>query len=228
MHVHVHNRQRSHWPALLLVAVALLAGAGCGAREGSDAVAAPVTAPADGTGSRAARSYTTEQFAVPLTVTVDPRFDPHPAIDSPNLLSFDAATGDEEKVRFLVPTVTYVPGSSTPEEPPADFLAYLHAQVPNGLRLSEETSTVVGGRPATLLTGTSEPGGSYDGSLGCQTPDTDPGECFGVQPEFALRLAVVPLDSGDTLLIWARRYSDHDDPENVRAFEAMLQTVRFR
>jgi hypothetical protein len=163
-----------------------------------------------------------------LTVTVDPRLDPHPTIDSPHLLSFDAATGDEEKVRFLVPTVTYVPGSPTPGEPPADFLAYLHAQVPNGFRLTEETSTVVGGRPATLLTGTSEPGGSYDGSLGCQTPDTDPAECFGVQPEFALRLAVVPLDSGDTLLIWARRYADHDDPEYVRAFEAMLQTVRFR
>ncbi len=59
---------------------------------------------------------------VPLTVTVDAALKSPPNLDSPNLLSWDAASNVDNSVRFLVPVVLYRPGSSTPEAPPKDYL----------------------------------------------------------------------------------------------------------
>jgi hypothetical protein len=50
-----------------------------------------------------------------------------------------------------------------------------------------------------------------------------------VQPEYVLRLAVVSQDTGEPpLLVWARRYVGDEETQFFAAFEAMLQSVRFR
>ena len=242
--MHVHAQDRPRLPSIfrrraaVLATLAGLAAGGCGVDSGSssrtadaEATAAPADAGPDGPSAAppVGRGYDSAQFSVPLNVAIDPPLDRDPTIDSPNLLSFDAEEGDELKVRFLVPTVTYAPGTTSPVPVPTDFVTYLHQQASNGLVLTEETKTETDGRSTTVLTATSEPGGSYDGSLGCQSPDTAPADCFGVQPEYVLRLAVVSQDPGEPpLLVWARHYAGHDVPEFFEAFEAMLQSVRFR
>ena len=68
-----------------------------------------------------------------------------------------------------------------------------------------------------------------DGVLGCQKPGLAAGDCFGLQPDLTLRIAVVDV-SGKTLLIWERTAesaSDADKAANVQTFEDMLATVRF-
>jgi hypothetical protein len=210
----------------MLPVAALVALAGCG------------TAPASGTTpvastSEGAAAYSTSQFAVPLTVSVGSELDgPSPAADTAHLLYWNGTAGGT-KVRFLVPAVTYPPGTAQPMPPPEDFSAYLHAEEQHGLELTDETTRTVGGRPATVLTASAQDAaeGFYDGSLGCVAAETspdDPDGCFGTQPDLHLRLAVVDL--GDTtLLAWAR--TDAGDPDAATfyaEFERMLDSVRFR
>jgi len=154
-----------------------------------------------------------------------------PQEDSAHLLYWSAEV-DDSRVRFLIPVVTYLPGTNSPVDSPADFVSYLHSQP--GFQLRDEASTEVGGRPATLMTATSQPGpagGYYDGSLGCVSRNAaidDPVGCFGLQPERELRLAVVDLGD-ETLLAWARIDRDSPDaPELYRNFEALLTSVHFR
>jgi hypothetical protein len=218
-------------PRILLTvpAAALVALAGCGS-----ASEAGGTSPAAASSiETAAGEYSTAQFAVPMTVSVGTELDgPSPALDSDHLLYWDGTAGGT-KIRFLLPAVTYAPGTGQPMSPPADFLGYLHAQEQHGLELSEETTRTVGGRPATLLTATSQaaPEGSYDGSLGCVTAETsldDADGCFGVQPDLELRLAVVDL-GGRTLLAWARTSAGDPGAAAFYAdFEQMLDSIRLR
>jgi hypothetical protein len=206
---------------------ALLALAGCGAAPASGG-----TSPAAASSSEAAEAYSTSQFAVPLTVSVGTELDgPSPAADTAHLLVWDG-TADGTKVRFLLPAVTYPPGTAQPMAPPEDFLAYLHEQEQHGLELTDATPWTVGGRPATVLTAASRdaPEGFYNGSLGCVAAGTsrdDADACFGVQPDLELRLAVVDL--GDTtLLAWARTNAGDPDAAAFYAeFEHMLDSVRF-
>jgi hypothetical protein len=70
--------------------------------------------------------------------------------------------------------------------------------------------------------------GFLSGSVGCiervSDKHTDP--CYGIQPDYYLRLAVI--DVGDTtLLAWARSQGV-PDKEFHAMFERMLQSVRFR
>jgi hypothetical protein len=225
----------------LLVTVVLAALTGCGsdasssggssstASASSSSPSAQSSAPAEPSGPE---SYSTESFVVPMTVTVDTWLTTAaPQDDSPHLLYW-AAKVDDSRVRFLVPVVTYAPGTDQQIDPPADFVAYLHSQ-PN-FQLKDETSTVVDGRPATLMTATSAPApaqGYYDGSLGCVSREAaldDPVGCFGVQPDIELRLAVIDLGD-ETLLAWARIERDSPDaPELYQDFETMLASVHFR
>jgi hypothetical protein len=213
-----------------LCGLALLAVSGCGGSEDSTSTTAS-TAPA---APAAGQTYSSKAFVVPLTVTVDAALKSPPNPDSPNLLSWDAASSEENKVRFLVPVVVYPPGSSTPEAPPKDYLTYLQGQTKDGAEITEETEITVDGRPATLMNLTrtidaSHPEGFLDGSLGCPERNADrEGEgCFGPQPDLRLRLAVV--DMGDTtLLAWARMNEANLDPAFVDMFEQMLASVRFR
>jgi hypothetical protein len=212
---------RAH--AVAVVAVAVLAVTACG---GDDDDAEP----ASSTSSSSAAEYSSEAFAIPLTVTVDPALSSPPA-DSPNLLSWDAAAADADgqAVRFLVPVDLYPPGSLTPEAPPEDFVAYLQGPVAERAQISGVTSTTIDDRPATLMTLTNDdrPESDLHGALGCPEPGADQGEgCFGIQPDLVLRLAVVDVD-GTTLLAWARMNKDAPDDAFETMFEEMLATVRF-
>jgi hypothetical protein len=170
---------------------------------------------------------------LPLTVTVDPALKSPPNPDSRNLLSWDAAAADDEKVRFLVPVVVYRPGSSHAIAPPKDYLGYLQSQTKDRVVFRNVTKTTVDGYPATLLIATSttdqsHPQGHMDGSLGCPARDAAQDEgCFGIQPDLRVRLAVVNV-RGTTLLAWARTDKTNPDEEFFRKFERMITSVRFR
>ena len=212
-----------------LCALTLLAVAGCG--HGAKP-SAPATTSATPGSSAATQTYSSKALVVRLTVTVDAGLKSPPNPDSPNLLSWDAAASDENKVRFLVPVELYRPGTSTPVAPPKDYLTYLQGQAKDGAELSKVTKTTVDGHPATLMNLTStvdasHPDGFLDGSLGCPERGADQAEgCFGPQPDLLLRLAVI--DVGDTtLLAWARMNKNNPDQAFVAMFEQMLSSVRF-
>jgi hypothetical protein len=215
---------------ITLCGLTLLAVSGCG--KGTK-TSAPATTSATPASSAATQTYSSKALVVPLTVTVDAglKFPPNP--DSPNLLSWDAAASEENKVRFLVPVELYRPGSSTPVAPPKDYLIYLQGQTKDGAELSQVTKITVDGHPATLMNLTrtidaSHPEGFLDGSLGCPERGADQAEgCFGPQPDLLLRLAVI--DVGDTtLLAWARINKNNPDQAFIAMFEQMLSSVRFR
>ena len=215
---------------ITVCALTLLAVSGCG---NGGTTSAPTTTSATPVSSAATQTYSSKVLVVPLTVTVDAGLKSPPNADSPNLLSWDAAASEENKVRFLVPVELYRPGSSTPVAPPKDYLTYLQGQTEDGAELSKVTKITVDGHPATLmyLTRTidaNHPEGFLDGSLGCPERGADQAEgCFGPQPDLLLRLAVI--DVGDTtLLAWARMNKNSPDQAFVAMFEQMLSSVRFR
>ena len=185
--------------AASLSAFTLLVMAGCSS-------AASTSAPAKASpSSPAGQTYASKAFVVPLTVTVDASLKSPPDPDSRNLLSWDAAHDPSGKVRFLVPVNLYRPGSSAPEAPPKDYLAYLQELTIYGVKYSDVTKITVDGHPATLMSVTStNDSGLLDGSLGCPTVGADQGEgCFGFQPDLSIRIAVIPVGNS-TLLAWAR------------------------
>ena len=208
--------------AACLSALTLLVMAGC---SSSASTSGPATAsPSSPTG----QTYASKAFVVPLAVTVDGSLKSPPNPDSRNLLSWDAADGSGNKVRFLVPVNLYRPGSSAPEAPPKDYLTYLQGLTSDGVKLSNVTKVTVDGHPATLMSATSTDGsGSLDGSLGCPKVGADQAEgCFGVQPDLSLRIAVIPVGNS-TLLAWARTSNPNPDEAFFAMFETMLNSVRF-
>ena len=69
---------------------------------------------------------------------------------------------------------------------------------------------------------------SLDGALGCPVAGADAADgCFGLQPEYVLRLAVMNV-AGEPLLIWARTDAESPDAAFLASFEVMLRTVDFR
>jgi hypothetical protein len=216
---------------VILCAVALVAISGCGG--GGDRTSSPSTTATTLAASAGSQAYSSKAFVVPLTVTVDAGLKSPPNPDSPNLLSWDAASDATNAVRFLVPVELYRPGSSTPEAPPKDYLTYLQGQTKEGVEFSKATKITVDGHPATLMNVTrtidaSHPEGFLDGSLGCPKRGADQAEgCFGIQPDIIARLAVIDLGN-TTLLTWARMNKDNPDPAFVAMFEHMLTAVRFR
>jgi len=209
------------------VAAAALALTACGAAAGTSGGTQQdhAASPSSPTG----QTYASKAFVVPLTVTVDASLKSPPNPDSRNLLSWDAAHDSSGKVRFLVPVNLYRPGSSTPEAPPRDYLAYLQGFTSQGVKYSDVTKITVDGHPATLMSVTSTGARNLDGSLGCPTVGADQGEgCFGFQPDLSTRIAVIPVGNS-TLLAWARTSKDSPDTAAFFAmFETMLKSVRFR
>jgi hypothetical protein len=217
--------------AVILCAVALAAASGCG--DDGDPTTSELTPSTISTSSPGGQSYASKAFVLPLTVTVDPVLKSPPDPDSRNLLSWDAATSDDNKVRFLVPVELYRPGSSTPEAPPEDYLTYLRGFTQAKAEISEVEKTTIDGHPATLMNLTwnpdaGHPEGYFDGALGCPAASAEQSEgCYGPQPDLMLRLAVV--DVGDTtLLAWARTSRYDLDQSFAATFERMLTTVQFR
>jgi hypothetical protein len=209
------------------VAAAALALTACGAAAGTSGGTQKdhAASPSSPTG----QTYASKAFIVPLTVTVDASLKSPPNPDSRNLLSWGAAHDSSGKVRFLVPVNLYRPGSSAPEDPPRDYLAYLQGFTSQGVKYSDVTKITVDGHPATLMSVTSTGARNLDGSLGCPTVGADQGEgCFGFQPDLSMRIAVIPVGNS-TLLAWARTSKDSPDTAAFFAmFGTMLKSVRFR
>ena len=131
-------------------------------------------------------------------------------------------------MRFLVPVNVYAPGDAETTAPPADYLAYLLAQSDHGASFTDRSETTVGGFPATLVT--ANVAESLDGSLGCPAEGIPAGDCFGLQPDVTLRMAVIDAD-GTTLLAWLRHTGTEvteDATAEFAAFEEMLASTTFR
>ena len=160
-----------------------------------DSTTTPATNEA-GTGS----AYATKAFNLPLDVTLPGWLDPTPSVEQPNFVTWQSPTADRA-VRFLIPVNVYPPGGTGPTPPPSDYLHFLLAQTDHGAHFADQTQTTVDGKPATIVTATVD--NSLDGSLGCPDTVTPAHDCFGLQPDLVLRIAVV--DTGTTpLLIWLR------------------------
>jgi len=216
-----------------LITATLAALAACGAPLGTSPSASSISsliaasAPSVSASGSPVQSYMTTSFKVPLTVVVDPLLKSPPNPDSPGLLSWDAVATTDEKVRFLTPVELYPPGSSTPQPPPANYLDYLRGQAAHGAKFSNISTITVGGRPATFMTATTSSG--MDGSLGCPFLGADQVEgCYGLEPDLSLRIGVIDMGHGTTLLAWARTGIDAPDNAFVSMFERMLASVQFK
>jgi len=154
-----------------LSALALLAAAGCSSGDSTAARARASTAPPATTASH---TYVSKNFRPPLTVTVDAPLKSPPETDFTTFLTWDAVNSSVNKVRFLVPTNLYRPGSSISQAPPKNYLKYLRGLTRQGVKLSNVVKITVDGHPATLMTATSAaaagPPGGFDGTLGCPDP----------------------------------------------------------
>jgi len=223
--------------------VALAGCAGGGSGSGSTSTPAPsptAQSPSSPTGSPSLSSsgqpsegatYSSRAFIVPLTVKLSPALEATSVTDSEHLLTWDAAENDNNKVRFLSPVEVYPPTAQgegqSPSAPPKDYSRYVMSLGKfSGVKITNVEKSTVGGRPATLMTLT-KTGDEQSGSLGCPARADDPGEdCFGIQPDFKLRFAV--MESGPPLAIWARTDAENPDEAFLTSFEQMLGTVRFR
>ena len=210
-------------------ALVLLVLQGC---SSGGATPGPTKAAATSASSPATQTYATKNFTLPLTVTVDASLKSPPASDLKNFLTWYAAQSSDNKVRFLVPTNVYRPGSTISKAPPKNYLTYLQGLTSQGVTLSHVVKTTVDGHPATLMTATADsaagPEGFFDGTLGCPNTGADQTEgCYGIQPDIVARLAVIPIGN-TTLLAWARTSKASPDEAFFATFERMLKSVRFR
>jgi hypothetical protein len=80
------------------------------------------------------------------------------------------------------------------------------------------------------MTATSDPAtgppGFFDGNLGCPDVGAQAEGCYGIQPEYSARIAVIPIGN-TTLLAWARTSRTNPDEAFFAMFERMLKSVRF-
>ena len=190
----------------------------------ADTAAAPSAAPS-ATSSTAA-GYATRAFGTPIDFVV-PAFVPaEPAEESDHFMTW-VADDNSVAIRFLQPVVVYAPGSSTTSSVPPDYVGYLLGQTDHGATFADRADITVDGHKTTVVTATT--GQSIDGSLGCPDTGITADDCFGLQPEYSLRLAVVTTDSGP-LLIWLRTGAEVTDDVAAAKdrFEQVLAGVRFR
>ena len=186
--------------------------------------AAPSTRPA--ASPSAAAGYSTTTFGTPIDFVV-PSFVPaEPTEESGHFMTF-VADDNSVAIRFLQPVVVYTPGSSTTSPLPTDYVSYLLGQTDHGATFADRADITVDGHKATVVTATT--GRSINGSLGCPETGMTAEDCFGLQPEFYMRLAVVATDGGP-LLIWLRSGAEVTDDVAAAKdrFEQVLAGVRFR
>ncbi|MGY4772329.1 hypothetical protein ACXC9Q_35940 [Kribbella sp. CWNU-51] len=213
----VFMRASGRWVAAILAASLLvLASSACG----GDSSTTPTP-----TASASARTYTSQAFADGFTVTLPEDLKAAANPDSVTLLSWDSNLAENNKVRFVLPVNLYMPKQPKPVALPQDYLAYLRGLTAHGATYADETTTTVDGHAATLMTGNAaEP---LDGVLGCAEINTPAEDCFGLQPDLSLRIAVIDVD-GKTLLAWARTEKGAADvPAFFAEFETMLKGLKF-
>jgi hypothetical protein len=168
-------------------------------------------------------SYRSTAFTVPFEVEVPGWLPAQPSTEESNFVTWESTSADR-KVRMLVPVSVFRPGETAPSAPPEDYLGYLLGQAQPGGEFTDQKTVEVDGRQATLLTATST--NALDGSLGCQSEGMAAEDCWGLQPDLVLRIAVIPLE-GSTLLAWCRTVRDEPGQEALLAdFEQMLSTLR--
>jgi hypothetical protein len=172
----------------------------------------------------AAATCQSKVFVVPFDITPPIWLPGAPTIEQANFVTWETSA---HAVRFLVPRNVYASGGTTTGGPPTDYLAYFMGLADNGAHFTSLTKMTLDGHPATLVTATTDR--NLDGSLGCQEPGMAAHDCFGLQSDLSLRIAMLEV-GGKTLLIWDRSNqaaSDSDKATNVKAFEDMLTTIRF-
>jgi hypothetical protein len=170
-------------------------------------------------------AYSTKYFTTPLDLSVPSWLGPIPAEDTAHFVTFTSAH-DSRSVRILSPVVLYPPGSTTETPIPKDYIGYLLTQTDHGGHLTDRIETTVDGHPATVVTArTDKP---LDGSIGCPDTGIRPSDCFGLQPDLILRLAVVRTDHGP-LLIWLRNQesANPDMATETQKFTELLSGVHF-
>jgi hypothetical protein len=148
-----------------------------------------------------------------------------PDPDSRNLLSWDSATSDNDKIRFFVPVTVLLPGTSEYQTPPTDLLAYLLGQAEDGAVFTDRAEITVGGRAATIFTATTPT--PLSDSISCAPLPDGSQACFGFLPDGMVPMGVIDLGEGRTLLSWARMASEAPKEPFRDLFERMLATVRF-
>jgi hypothetical protein len=232
---HPSRRRRAgrHATALVWMAVAtVLLVAACGKdTPRSTALNSPASTTSTAQATRATPatpatpSYSTKYFAAPVDVTVPSWLDPTPAEDTAHFVTWGSSDGSRA-VRILSPVVVYPPGSSTAVTIPKDYLSYLLSQADHGGHFSDRVQTTVDGRPATVVTATTDQ--PLDGSLGCPETGIRAADCFGLQPDLILRMAVITADPAP-LLIWLRLNVDAkpDMTAESQRFDQFLAGVRF-
>jgi hypothetical protein len=105
-------------------------------------------------------------------------------------------------------------------------VSYLLGQAHHGGQLSDRVDATVDGHSTTIVTArTAQP---LDGSLGCPETGTNAADCFGLQPDLILRIAVITTGDGP-LLIWLRTKADvnPDMTTETQHFGEFLAGVRF-
>ena len=195
------------------------------AASAAPTVASVAPSAAAATSAPAAGSYRTSQFAIPFDVIVPSYVESTPADESANFVTW-LSVDESLAIRFLHPVVVYQPGSTTTSPVPTDYLTYLLSQTDHGATFDGRKDTTIDGHQATILTVTMSK--SIDGSLGCPDTGISADECFGIQPEYAMRLAVVTTERGP-LLIWLRSaaHMSADVAAEPERFEQLLAGLHF-
>ncbi|MFI6855922.1 hypothetical protein [Streptomyces sp. NPDC050416] len=200
----------------------------CGGGSAADAPSSPAARP---TVSASASSvvYKSKAFAVPLTVAVPASLGARPDEDTRTFLTWD--TSESDKVSFLLPVVVYPPGKDDPVEPPASYkgyLARLRGLTDYHATFRDTVETTVDGHPATLMTATTD--WSLNGTLGCPGTGQDAhDDCYGLQPEYALRVTVIDIGKRTPLVSWTTVNTDQqrDTSAAFTRYEAMLRSLKF-
>jgi hypothetical protein len=221
-------RRRS---AVLMVGVLMLATAcssstptGSSSSSSSSSTGVAAAPPSSSTALKNI-DYSTKFLDPPLDLDLPSFLDTTPGDEGPTFVTWGSPDGSVA-VRVLRPVVVYAPGVSTTSPVPAEYVKYLLGQAHHGAHFVDRVETKVDGHDATVLTATTDE--SIDGSLGCPDTGTPADKCFGLQPEFSLRIGVITTDKGP-LLIWLRsnRETTADLSAARQRFDAFLRGLHF-
>ncbi|MGX1471254.1 UNVERIFIED_CONTAM: hypothetical protein RKD50_000062 [Streptomyces canus] len=215
--------------AVAAMSVSLLgAASACGGGSAADTPSSPAVR-ATVSESSSSVVYRTKAFAVPFRVTVPVSLGTRPDSDTRTFLTWDKSESD--KVRFLLPVVVYPPGKDDPVKPPGSYQAYLarlRGLADYHAKWRDTAETTVDGHPATLMTATTD--WSLNGTLGCPKADGDAhDDCYGLQPEYALRVAVIDIGKRTPLVSWTTVNTDQqrDTSAAFTRYEAILRSLKF-
>jgi hypothetical protein len=240
------EKSRRRWSVVVAVAatVAVVVGVGVllGVLRSRDADSAPVNPPPSPSASASvtATSFSSSGFVHRFTWTPPLWAAANPTgVDtgSSNRVVWEQsgcvpATPCDYPIDYKIRVIASVGYWSTPTATAqtrattyAAYLAQIQAQRKYGLTIADEKTTTVGGRPATLMTLTAAPGSNLVSVLGCERPNDTREMCWGLEPVFTIRFAVVDTVGGVTTM-WLRATSTNPDKDRAFAdFESALQTL---